>query len=488
MLLFEILTTIATFHEWANINTVKHKAIGQDYGLKLLQFAFRSKKINDVKLISDLKEMEESTPPSQAEDVVSKYKRLLAMARSSLEANQATLAEKDKQISFLKNALEVEKSHNNSLQRKNHLGLGKFDDEQAPTALLRRIDIKDVIWILLEYESGNNDAWICFRSEQELDDFVQRGTGEPLVKPPKCLSPHESEQLELECKKRVDRIVEEFRRYKVRSEIARKQKDAEPKQSSMRTLSSLSSGISDDSVFMNDSRDPSSSLTTRDEVQKLQQQLVDNENKWKTSYEQLARENELMRNQNDNHLIMNRLRERYETCKAERDDLVDKLKIYTCMNTPIGLGKKSIEQSYIDLKAEYKEFRRRALALERDRQQNIEGLKEEISKLENETDNLHTSNTNNTNTQHVESTKLLHLRHLVLQYLCCREPEVKEHMENALITLLRFSNQEKLSIIERKKEENGGMDPTLFSYVTTAINVHEGRWAMLSWKLIAETN
>eukprot|EP01036_Dinobryon_divergens_P043136 gene43136-57389_t len=114
MLLFEILTTIATFHEWANINTVKHKAIGQDYGLK----------------------MEESTPPSQAEDVVSKYKRLLAMARSSLEANQATLAEKDKQISFLKNALEVEKSHNNSLQRKNHLGLGKFDDEQAPTALL----------------------------------------------------------------------------------------------------------------------------------------------------------------------------------------------------------------------------------------------------------------------------------------------------------------------------------------------------------------
>eukprot|EP00598_Pedospumella_elongata_P015175 CAMPEP_0184988452 /NCGR_PEP_ID=MMETSP1098-20130426/24445_1 /TAXON_ID=89044 /ORGANISM="Spumella elongata, Strain CCAP 955/1" /LENGTH=68 /DNA_ID=CAMNT_0027513197 /DNA_START=71 /DNA_END=274 /DNA_ORIENTATION=- len=48
---------------------------------------------------------------AQSEEIA-KYKRVLALARSSLEANQATIAVKDQQIAQLIKALEEEKSSN----------------------------------------------------------------------------------------------------------------------------------------------------------------------------------------------------------------------------------------------------------------------------------------------------------------------------------------------------------------------------------------
>ena len=52
---------------------------------------------------------EQASSTQSTEDVVSKYKRLLSMARSSLEANQVDMKEKDKYISQLKQALDDEK-------------------------------------------------------------------------------------------------------------------------------------------------------------------------------------------------------------------------------------------------------------------------------------------------------------------------------------------------------------------------------------------
>ena len=48
---------------------------------------------------------------SQTEEIA-KYKRVLSLARSSLEANQSTIAAKDQQIAQLIKAIEEEKSNN----------------------------------------------------------------------------------------------------------------------------------------------------------------------------------------------------------------------------------------------------------------------------------------------------------------------------------------------------------------------------------------
>jgi hypothetical protein len=168
--------------------------------------------------------MEASTAPTApAESVVDKYKRLLSLARSSLEANQASLAAKDAQIAELVVSVD-ELRRQVSLQPRS--GGGRAGDDglepaSIPRSLLRRVDIDDLIWILVEYE-GSDDGWLCFNSESELGDYIQRVQGVPLVAPARSLTPAESSKIESEAQAKVEQIVEEFRRYKLRSDIARR--------------------------------------------------------------------------------------------------------------------------------------------------------------------------------------------------------------------------------------------------------------------------
>ncbi len=126
---------------------------------------------------------EEHSHPS--EEMVAKYKRLLSLARTSLEANQATLATKDQQIQQLLAALEEEK--NKSFKK----ATGRDDDiSNAPRKILCRVQVYGTIWVLLEYE--HDDSWKSFSDEQSLHDFIQRIPGVPLDCPPQCLSVEES--------------------------------------------------------------------------------------------------------------------------------------------------------------------------------------------------------------------------------------------------------------------------------------------------------
>jgi len=68
-----------------------------------------------------------------------------------------------------------------------------------------------------------------------------------------------------------------------------------------------------------------------------------------------------------------------------------------------------------------------------------------------------------TSTTSLEASKALHMRHLVIQYLTCKDIVVRGHMENALITLLRLNAQEKALITERKLREEQSKD-SFFSF------------------------
>ncbi len=133
--------------------------------------------------------MSQTAEDANSEDVVARYKKLLFIARNSLEERQATIAAKDTQIAQLIAALEEEKA-----SKAKRLPIApKVDDESAhiPRYLLRRIDVETIIWILIEYE-GQEDGWKSFHNEHELDEFIQRIPGVPLMKPDRCLTPTES--------------------------------------------------------------------------------------------------------------------------------------------------------------------------------------------------------------------------------------------------------------------------------------------------------
>lgn len=94
------------------------------------------------------------------------------------------------------------------------------------------------IWALFEFEIPNPEVpeadplriykkWKRFDSSSELDDFIRRDSGEPLTLPPPSLSPAQSQQIQNEAKQSVSQVTEEFRRFRVRAQVARKQADAQ---------------------------------------------------------------------------------------------------------------------------------------------------------------------------------------------------------------------------------------------------------------------
>lgn len=173
----------------------------------------------------DMTEDQQNVP--HADEVTSKYKRLLSLAKSNLESNQSLMAEKDKQISQLKQQMEEMKSSKFGNRRPSTM---PSDDGQAavPRQILRNIAVNGKIWVLLEFSGlSGGDSWKLFNNEQELDDFISRQSGPPLIKPHLCLTVEESTRIMEEAKRKLDTVVEEFRRYKVRTEVLRKQKEGE---------------------------------------------------------------------------------------------------------------------------------------------------------------------------------------------------------------------------------------------------------------------
>jgi len=294
-----------------------------------------------------------------AEGAIDKYKRLLNLARSSLEANQATLASKDAQIAELAQCVE-------ELRRTQHAQRGVsrgFDDgleaASIPRSLLRRVDADDLIWILVEFE-GSDDGWICFNSDSELSDYIQRVQGVPLVSPARSLTPAESQKIVCDAQTKVDQIVEEFRRFKLRTDIARKQRDAETRQALMLTTSPAGTGGANSSSSssyggINGKGSRTSAGTEAGEESAGAQ--PDSETRWRTAYEQVVRENEQLRNRGGDMMLANQWRERYDSLLRERDDLTEKLRVFTKMDSGGGSGVgggRSLEQAYLDLKDEYK--------------------------------------------------------------------------------------------------------------------------------------
>jgi hypothetical protein len=163
----------------------------------------------------------------------------------------------------------------------------------------------------------SEDGWQCFNSEQDLVDFVSRIPGAPLTIPPRSLSSTESLQIENEAKIIVDKVVEDFRRYKVKMEIALKQKDVDVKKASNIRSSEITSNNSDNSEEY------------IDELQRLKAQLAAQELKWKTAYEKVTKENELLRSRGSDTMVATQWRERYESCIKDRDELTENLRIFT---------------------------------------------------------------------------------------------------------------------------------------------------------------
>jgi hypothetical protein len=93
-----------------------------------------------------------------------------------------------------------------------------------------------------------------------------------------------------------------------------------------------------------------------EELKRFKQQLQEQESKWRTAFERAMKENEQLRARSSETALITQLREQNETCTREKNELVEKLKIYEKVlhDSSSSGGSKSLEQSYIELRDEYR--------------------------------------------------------------------------------------------------------------------------------------
>jgi hypothetical protein len=298
------------------------------------------------------------------------------------------------------------------------------------------------IWALIEYEytsTDNSEAsplpkrfirWRRFYNENDLIDHVRNSTGEPIGLPPYSLNPQQSQRIEDECRQAVAHITEEFRRFRVRSEVVRKQADA--------TVRSLQNNNVLTAQKQIEGQDIASELaqarSDHDELIKLKQEMAEQESHWKEAYDAILVENNSLKRSGSEALLAAQWRRRYETCMAEKEKLetalaIERQKSESTSEQQSNLDAGKYESKYKDLKESFRLYRKKAKEIFETQQKGDVAM-------------IHLGG-------YGEEAKISYLRNLMVNYLSS-DPTVREHMEGAITTVLNFSKEEKDKIAKQK--------------------------------------
>mmetsp|Transcript_14235 Transcript_14235/g.17932 ORF Transcript_14235/g.17932 Transcript_14235/m.17932 type:complete len:450 (+) Transcript_14235:144-1493(+) len=395
---------------------------------------------------------------SKLRDANAKYKSLLKMAKERIQAQED-------EIQRLKDELNSKASAPTQPQPSTDQSPSSTSNEPENDTILRvlqRVKIspssEDVIThntvtpsstsenmeihALVEYESNYDEVtesftaltkkWHQFDSEAALENFIRRDTGEPIALPPYSLTPEQSRLVEEESRQAVSHVTEEFRRYRVRAEVARKQADA--------TVRALHSNNVLTTKRRIEGQDLESELalarTEHAQLDTLKRELASQEAHWKKAYDTLLAENTALKSSGAEALLAAQWRQRYETCLREKEDLdtrlkmvMEKLNKITEDSRKADAGK--YEVKYRELKEAFRSYRKKAKEIFEDLQDRNSGL-------------LIGSGV-------AEDPKIQYLRNLMVNYLTS-DPAVRDHMELAIGTVLKFSDEEKAKIDEWKKD------------------------------------
>ncbi|GKY99083.1 hypothetical protein MPSEU_000864000 [Mayamaea pseudoterrestris] len=301
------------------------------------------------------------------------------------------------------------------------------------------------IWALLEFEAvPMNDIgelantrqyreWKRFDTETQLQDFIRRDTGEPLALPPYSMSPEQSIKIQREAATQVSQVTEEFRRFRVRSELARKQVESQ-----IRELQNLKVASAAHRIEGHDlQHDSEQARTLNAELDRVKSELASQDAHWKEAYNILLQENQALKSSGSEALLASQWRHRYEACLKDKAELESRLQgVY---------GKNDNEDDkweakYRDLKESFRIYRKKAKEIfETQSQGGVISAPGMASFALND--------------QSSAEAKLSYLKNLMVNFLAASD-DVKEHMETAIATVLKFTPDD----LEKIQKQKAGSD------------------------------
>lgn len=322
--------------------------------------------------------------------------------------------------------------------------------------------------------NGNNKKkqWKRFDSESDLADYIRRDTGEPLTLPPYSLTQQQSSRTASDAEKKVSAITEEYRRFRVKSEMTRKQMDAQIRELQSSQVESAKRQIEGRGNVEKELQ--ASRRSENSEIKRMRAEAARQEDQWKEAYDILMKENEALKRPGSDALLASQWRQRYEACAKERDDAVHKLQSaqqrheqhkqqqqsasFSSPPNVRGGGKNSkavgsegkYEMKYRDLKESFRLYRKKAKEIFESQAaaastNNSAGGKKSAA-------DMMVLQMSQQNSNAEEDSKLSYLKNLMVNYLTA-DPEVRDHMETAIGTVLKFTPAD-IAAIEKKKTDD----------------------------------
>ena len=382
----------------------------------------------------------------QLNDANNKYKNLLKLAKDRIQQQDEEVETLKSDNLSLKERLEGEEKE----AQKNFLldeASGDRLMDAAETNIVRVCQrVKQAssdtaveeIWALLDMEITSEEGpqynkkykeWKMFNTESELKDFIRRDTGEPLTLPSYSLSSEQSQIIQEQAQQQTAKVEEEFRRFRVKSELTRKQMEAHIKELQNTTVQTATQQI--------ESRDTALELEqaklANNQLDRLKAEMAAQEAHWKESYETLLAENNALKSAGSEALLASQWRQRYENCQTEKEALAQKL---DALNETNGGDAEKYQAKYRDLKESFRLYRKKAKEIFEAQQHGESG-------------GLSSATALSITTNSSADAKLSYLKNLMLNYLTA-DPTVRDHMEGAIGTVLQFSDADKKRIDQKK--------------------------------------
>lgn len=383
-----------------------------------------------------------------------KYKNLLMMAKERIQQQESEL----ETVKAEKIALEQRRAEDEAAMSA-RLALGTAESEDRGGAddvhnivrVCQRLNSEgeqghEEIWALVEMEIvPQNDMtldvssvkrykeWKRFDTESELQDFIRRDTGEPLTLPPYSLSPEQSSKIQQSAQEQVSAVTEEFRRFRVRAELARKQADAQIRELQSKKFQSAAARI--EGQDMQSELDKARSASSQ--VERLKAELAAQEAQWRDAYDRLLAENNALKSSGSEALLASQWRQRYEGIVKEKEELEQQLQSGGGRsNDPAG---DSYEAKYRDLKESFRLYRKKAKEIFEAQERGAVAP------------SMSTAATFAITEASTAEAKLSYLKNLMVNYLTA-DQAVRDHMESAIGTVLQFTPDDRDRIQKKKSE------------------------------------
>ena len=372
-------------------------------------------------------------PDKDAE--LTRYKKLLVKAKGAIDAQKSKAEAKGKEIETLRASLESAQAR-----------LRTDQDAAEPSRVLRVVQgtaaSGGAIWCLVEYVDENLDpSWRRFGSSEELSDYIRKDAGEPLELPAPSLSPAQTEELKAAGAAELEAVREEYRRYRVRAEIMKKQQKEEVRKATeARDLSAMQAAAAgaggsgsaaggggagvklsgSGAAVMAELEDTRAQLRR---LQPLEREAAEERRRSTARIAQLETAVAEARSGAGEAALAAQWRERYEAAAAERDG-----------------AKKRGEQ----LESDYAKYRAKAMAVLEEKEKLLgEGGDGGARRSGGGTGGRHGRRHGGNGAAGDAALSLqqvAYLKNIVLQYMS--EPAVREHMEGAISTVLQFTPAE----------------------------------------------